>query len=369
MKLTLGALRCCFEGAVPSAIATCADDGTPNVSKLSHVHYMDEEHVALSYQFFNKTRENVLANARATVEVIDPDTAAHYHLHLEYLRTETSGPLFENMKARLAGVASHSGMSKVFVLRGADVYRVLDIQAADLGEITQRVVAEHEVDVGGGEQRAGDGALCRGLVGHVLHAAVHARDDDVGARERLTHERHVVVTGRGVEPVRGGGDGFAARQCFHAGVTADRKHRETAARFAHRPFEQRVVASGDDGRPRGYRDRGRPALAGKPRIDLRSRKQQFPGGAHVRDGALADEIVDAPFLEPQIRRDFARAHHFRGVRVGCAPGTSIVVGHGRFSHARRRFQNVASATCRSGSTRGRAFATRPPARRRSAVPA
>src|SRR5262245_60192181 len=129
MKLTLGALRCCFEGAVPSAIATCAPDGTPNVSKLSHVHYMDEEHVALSYQFFNKTRENVLANARATVEVIDPVTAAHYHLHLEYLRTETEGPLFENMKARLAAIASHSGMSKVFRLRGSDVYRVRSIVA------------------------------------------------------------------------------------------------------------------------------------------------------------------------------------------------------------------------------------------------
>ena len=133
MKLTLGALRLCFEGAVPSAIATCAPDGTPNVSKLSHVHYMDEEHVALSYQFFNKTRENVLANARATVEVIDPLSAAHYHLHLEYLRTETAGPLFENMKARLAAIASHSGMSKVFRLRGSDVYRVRSIDAVPGG--------------------------------------------------------------------------------------------------------------------------------------------------------------------------------------------------------------------------------------------
>ncbi len=133
MRLTLGALRVCFEGAVPSAIATCAPDGTPNVSKLSHVHYMDEEHVALSYQFFNKTRENVLANSRATVEVIDPLTAAHYHLHLEYLRTETEGPLFENMKARLAAIASHSGMSKVFRLRGSDVYRVRSIVAVPGG--------------------------------------------------------------------------------------------------------------------------------------------------------------------------------------------------------------------------------------------
>jgi len=129
MTLALRALRHCFEGAVPASIATCAADGTPNVTKLSHVHFVDDRHVALSYQFFNKTRQNVLATGRATVEVLDPVSAAHYHLHLEYLRTETEGALFETMKARLAAIASHTGMSKVFRLLGSDLYRVLSIES------------------------------------------------------------------------------------------------------------------------------------------------------------------------------------------------------------------------------------------------
>jgi hypothetical protein len=134
MSVALAMLRRCFEGAVPSAISTCALDGTPNVTKLSQVHYIDEEHVALTYQFFNKTRENVLRHPRATVEIVDPVTAAHYHLHVEYLRTETAGPLFENMKARLAAIASHSGMSKVFRLLGSDVYRVKGVEPVPGGE-------------------------------------------------------------------------------------------------------------------------------------------------------------------------------------------------------------------------------------------
>jgi len=129
MTTALRALRPCFEGAVPSSISTCSADGTPNVTKLSQVHFVDDEHVALTYQFFNKTRENVLQNKRAAVEVLDPGTAAHYHLQLEYLRTETEGPLFESMKARLAAIASHTGMSKVFRLLGSDVYRVVAIEA------------------------------------------------------------------------------------------------------------------------------------------------------------------------------------------------------------------------------------------------
>lgn len=130
MSLTLEAIRRCFEGAAPAQIATCALDGTPNVAYLSQVHYVDHTHVALSFQFFSKTRENVLANPYAMAQVIDPETGTQYRLTLHYLRTETEGPMFQYMKARLAGVASHTGMSKVFVLRGADIYRVLDIQCA-----------------------------------------------------------------------------------------------------------------------------------------------------------------------------------------------------------------------------------------------
>lgn len=128
MSPSLDTIRNCLDGAIPATIATCAPDGMPNIAYLSHVHYVDNRHVALSFQFFSKTRENILANPRATVQVVDPDTAAHYRLTLRYLRTETEGPLFENMKAKLAGIASHAGMSKVFKLRGSDVYEVLAIE-------------------------------------------------------------------------------------------------------------------------------------------------------------------------------------------------------------------------------------------------
>jgi hypothetical protein len=118
------ALRRCFEGAIPAAIATCSRDGTPNVSYVSEVHYVDRQHVALSFQFFSKTRQNVIENPHAAVMVIHPDTGAQYKLAVRYLRTEESGPLFECMKAKLAGLASHAGMTGVFRLRGSDVYRV-----------------------------------------------------------------------------------------------------------------------------------------------------------------------------------------------------------------------------------------------------
>jgi adenylate cyclase len=129
--LQLGHIRPCLEGAIPAAMATCGEDGMPNVAYISQVYYVDERHVALSFQFFNKTRRNILANPRATVLVLHPRTAAYFRLQLRYLRTETEGPLFESMKAQLAGIASHTGMEGVFRLRGSDVYEVEAIERVE----------------------------------------------------------------------------------------------------------------------------------------------------------------------------------------------------------------------------------------------
>lgn len=124
-------IRACFEGTIPAMVATCSADGTPNVAYISQVFYADERHVALSFQFFNKTRQNILANPHATVLLLDPQTARFFRLRIRYLRTETEGPLFEGMQAQLAGIASHTGMQDVFRLLGSDVYEVQDIEAVE----------------------------------------------------------------------------------------------------------------------------------------------------------------------------------------------------------------------------------------------
>jgi adenylate cyclase len=126
--ITLDEVRPCLEGAIPAMMATCSADGTPNVAYISQVFYVDEAHVALSYQFFNKTRQNILAHPHATVLLLHPVSAQFYRLHLRYQHTEITGALFESMKAQLAGIASHSGMADVFVLRGSDLYEVLRIE-------------------------------------------------------------------------------------------------------------------------------------------------------------------------------------------------------------------------------------------------
>lgn len=126
--ITLGGLRRMFEGVIPATMCTVSAEGVPHLCYLSQVEYVDEAHVALSFQFFNRSRENILATRRCAVTVDDPYTAAGVRLQLRYLRTEHQGPTFERMKAKLAGIAAHCGMEKVYHLQGADVYQVESVE-------------------------------------------------------------------------------------------------------------------------------------------------------------------------------------------------------------------------------------------------
>ena len=127
MTVTLESLATCFQGLLPAQLYTCSSDGVPNAAYLSHVDYVDAEHVALSFQFFNKSRRNVAENPKARVIVQDPDTGQGWSLQLHYVRSETSGPLFDRMALRIEAIASYCGLKGIFKLRAADVYRVLSI--------------------------------------------------------------------------------------------------------------------------------------------------------------------------------------------------------------------------------------------------
>ena len=130
MTVTLESLATCFQGILPAQLFTCSLDGIPNAAYLSHVEYVDHQHVALSFQFFNKSRRNVGENPRALVMVPDPDTGQGWLLRLRFVRSETEGALFDRMALRIEAIASYCGLKGIFKLRAADIYEVLSIEAA-----------------------------------------------------------------------------------------------------------------------------------------------------------------------------------------------------------------------------------------------
>jgi hypothetical protein len=166
----LESIGICFEGLVPSAICSCSKDGTPNVTYLSIVHRIDDHHVGLTFQFFNKTRRNLQENPRAQVIVASPETGCQYRLNLVYERTETEGSLFDRVKTRLDAVASQTGMSHVFKLRGVDVYQVLECRPVSSNLGAEVAPADHMAELDALTERL---AACCDL-DSLLDTAMHA---------------------------------------------------------------------------------------------------------------------------------------------------------------------------------------------------
>ena len=127
MTWSLVELEACFEGVIPSIIATADADGLPNISYLSHVAIVDDQHVALSNQFFAKTAANIRLNPQATLLVVDGHNGAQFRLDLRFAYSMESGALFDSLALQVEASSAQAGMGDVMRLRHVDVFRVLDI--------------------------------------------------------------------------------------------------------------------------------------------------------------------------------------------------------------------------------------------------
>jgi adenylate cyclase len=186
---TLREVRRLLEGVIPPAMCTTDGEGVPHVSYLSHAEFVDDDHVALTYQFFNRTRSNLTATGHAALMIEDPVTGVGVVLHLRHQRTETEGPIFERLRAKLAGIAAHTGMEKVFHLRGADVCRVVSLRKLEPGRPMPAAIPRCDLAVGVrrlGEQMAEAAdlggllqAFCNGLPRElrIAHAIVWMLDE------------------------------------------------------------------------------------------------------------------------------------------------------------------------------------------------
>ena len=128
VRISLEEIMSALQGVVPSIVATSSCEHVPNVTYISQVYFVDEGHVALSYQFFNKTIRNVRENPVLVTIVTCPVKYDLFKLTLRYQESQTSGDVFDNMSMQLDALAIVQHKEDIFKLKAADIYKVISIE-------------------------------------------------------------------------------------------------------------------------------------------------------------------------------------------------------------------------------------------------
>ena len=84
--------------------------------------------MSLYHSSFSINQKNISENPFAFATITDPNSMQQFNLELQYDHSETNGDLFDDMDMKLQAIASMSGMSDIFKLQAADVYKVLSIK-------------------------------------------------------------------------------------------------------------------------------------------------------------------------------------------------------------------------------------------------
>ncbi|HEV8688975.1 MAG TPA: GAF domain-containing protein, partial [Ideonella sp.] len=185
---------------------------------------------------------------QATALVIDPVTADSYRLTLLYLRTETEGGLFQSMKAKLAGIASHTGMSGVFKLQGSDTYLVQAIERVPGNAMPRPPAARNLLDaLRNASQRLAD--CCE--LDQLFDTALAVLAEGFGVSHALllmadaATERLYTVASRGYSVT-----GVGSEIAFGDGVIGVAAAYRVPIRINHMTMEYRYGRAARDGAPR-----------------------------------------------------------------------------------------------------------------------
>jgi predicted pyridoxine 5'-phosphate oxidase superfamily flavin-nucleotide-binding protein len=117
-----------LQGIVPPTLATVSADGIPNITYISHVQYIDDEHLAISRQFFNKSWKNINENPVFMVAVTCPQTWSIWKITLKYQEEKTEGAIFDEMDMMIQAIATMQGLEGIFKLKSAVICKVESIE-------------------------------------------------------------------------------------------------------------------------------------------------------------------------------------------------------------------------------------------------
>jgi adenylate cyclase len=145
-ELALESILDSLQGTLPSVIASCAADGTPDVRPIAIVRHVDRDRVALPGELPRALGAALNVNPFAQVLVVSPSKLEQYVLDLEYLHTEHEGPILDSVAGTLEATAAHArgpaSSSRVSAVDIHRVYRCSPLRSGATAPMTSRRPAD-----------------------------------------------------------------------------------------------------------------------------------------------------------------------------------------------------------------------------------
>lgn len=118
-------------GVVPATLITCSKDGIPNITNISRVWYVGEQHVAVANHMLKKSVQNLKENPNAFIRTTDPTNFSTWELELEYIGSRTDREIFSEMKKQYEVLSMLIESEMPISIQCAEIFTVVSARTCE----------------------------------------------------------------------------------------------------------------------------------------------------------------------------------------------------------------------------------------------
>ncbi|MGG3467031.1 LuxR C-terminal-related transcriptional regulator [Neobacillus pocheonensis] len=118
-------------GIVPATLITSSKQGIPNITNISRVWFVDQEHVAVANHMLNKSIHNLRENGHAFIRTMDTTTFSTWELELEYIGPSTTEKIFAEMQKQYEVLSMILETEMPITIHNAEIFHVLSARICE----------------------------------------------------------------------------------------------------------------------------------------------------------------------------------------------------------------------------------------------
>lgn len=118
-------------GVVPATLITSSKKGTPNITNVARVWYVNQNYVAVANHMLKKSVQNLQENQYAYIRTTDPMNFSTWELELQYTGSMAEGDIFNEMKKQYEVLSMMLETKMPITVHSAEMFLVLSARICE----------------------------------------------------------------------------------------------------------------------------------------------------------------------------------------------------------------------------------------------